>query len=298
MGTVIKSCFATPFGPASTIGMGVLAARNCLSQADMPVQDIDLLINIGVFRDDNMIEPAIAPLIQQQLGMNLDPVKNHHLHRATLAFDINDGESGFLTAACVVDSFFKTGTAKNALIVAGDIHPSKTDHPDFPFQSVASAVLLGYTEDARQGFTDFHFKTSGNGCHGFSANVDLSHITTENRARMNFVVAENYHDRLLRFASGMLRELGEKEMIRPADIDYLVTSQHTGDFGHQIARAMNLNGHSHTVDLNGKYGDAHTSALPLCYQQLALSGLLQRNQRILFVAAGSGLSAACSLYEV
>jgi 3-oxoacyl-[acyl-carrier-protein] synthase-3 len=230
--------------------------------------------------------------------MNLDPVKNGHLHRSTLAFDISDGESGFLTAACVVDSFFKTGAAKNALIVAGDMHPSKTDHPDFPFQSVGSAVLLGFTEDERQGFGGFHFKTSANGCHGFSANVDLSHNSTKNRERMKFVMADNYHDQTLGFASGMLRELGEKAMIRPTEIDYLVTSQNTRDFGHQIARAINLNGHSHTVDLNGKYGDAHTSSLPLCYHELALSGRLQSNQRILFVAAGSGLSAACALYDV
>lgn len=298
MGTVIKSCFATPFGPASSIGMAVLAAQKCLSQVDMPMQDIDLLINISVFRDDNMIEPAIAPLIQRQLGMNLDPVKNNHLHRSTLAFDINDGECGFLTAACVVDSFFKTRAAKNALIVAGDIHPSKRDHRDFPFQPVASAVLLTYSEDERRGFAGFHFKTSGNGCHGFSANVDLSHNTTKNRERMKFVVAENYHDQLLGFASGMLSDLAAKELIRFTDIDYLVTSQHTADFGHQIARAMKLNGHTQTVHLDAQYGDAHTSALPLCYQQLTDSGLLQRNQRILFVAAGSGLSSACSLYNV
>ena len=297
MGTLIKSCFATPSGPSSTVGMAVLAARNCLSQVDMPMQEIDLLINIGVFRDDNMIEPAIAPLIQKQLGMNLDPVTNGHLHRSTLAFDINDGESGFLTAARVVDSFFKTGAARHALIVAGDIHPSKTDHPDFPFQSVASAVLLGYTEDEGQGFAGFHFKTSANGCHGFSANVDLSHNSTKNRARMKFIMADNYHDQALGFVSGMLRELGEKAIIRPTEIDYLVTSQNARDFGHRIARAMNLNGNSHTVDLDGKYGDAHTSALPLCYHELVHSGGLQRSQRILFVAAGSGLSAACALYN-
>jgi 3-oxoacyl-[acyl-carrier-protein] synthase-3 len=298
MGTVIKSCFTTPLGPASAIGMAVLAARNCLSQVHMPVQDIDLLINVGVFRDNNMIEPAIAPLIQQQLGMNLDPVKNNHLHRSTLAFDMSDGECGFLTAACVVDSFFKTGAAKNALIVAGDIHPSKADHPDFPFQPVAAAILLAYSDDNKQGFTDFHFKTSANGCHGFSANVDLSLNATGNRERIKFVAADHYHDLLLEFASGMMGELAAQEMIRPRDIDYLIASQHSKEFGRKIARLLNLNGRSHTVDLNGQYGDAHTSALPFCYHQLADSGRLQRNQNILFVAADSGLSAACSLYVV
>ena len=132
MATIIKASYASPSGPPSSIGMAVFAAQNCLAEAGLPPQDIDLLINIGVFRDDNIIEPAMAPLIQKQLGMNLDPVRKGCLQRTTLSFDINDGECGFHTAVHVADAFFKSGSAKYALIVAGDIHPSKTASPRFP----------------------------------------------------------------------------------------------------------------------------------------------------------------------
>jgi 3-oxoacyl-[acyl-carrier-protein] synthase III len=298
MGTIIESSYASPDGPQSSIGMAVFAVQNCLNQAGMHVQDIGLLINIGVFRDNNIVEPAMAPLIQQQLGMNLDPVKNDHIHRATFSFDINDGECGFLTAASVADGFLKSGSAKYALIVAGDIHPSKSDHPDFPFRSVATAILLAYSEDAERGFSAFHFKTSGNGHIGFSANVDLSRNGDSGRERMEFITVETYHDQLFELTAGMMNELILSGAIHPADVDYLVTSHHRKGFGDQIARSLRMNGSSRVIDLYERYGNTHTSALSVCYHRLVSDGLLKNNDRILFIGAGSGMSAACSLYRV
>ena len=296
MGTIIKASFTSPDGPQSSIGMAAFAARNCLTQAHRQIQDIDLLINVGVFRDDNMIEPAMAPLIQRQLGMNLDPVENDHIQRSTLSFDINDGECGFLTAVRVVDAFFRSGSSKSALIVSGDIHPSKTHHPDFPFQSVSAAILLAYSEDDQQGFSSFHFKTASNGCHGFSANVDLLANGLKSRECMKFIVEDTYHDRLFSFTSAMMSEIFQSGAINPADIDYLVTSQQAKGFSAEIARSLSLNGRIKVIDLHEKYGDSHTSSLALSYHHLVSNGLLKKNDRILFIGAGSGLSAACSLY--
>jgi 3-oxoacyl-[acyl-carrier-protein] synthase III len=298
MGTIIKASFASPSGPPSSIGMAVFAAQNCLAEAGLPMQDIDLLINIGVFRDDNIVEPAMAPLIQKQLGLNLDPVRNGCLQRSTLSFDINDGECGFLTAVRVADTFFKSGSAKYALVVAGDIHPSKTHHPDFPFQSVACAIVLAHTEDADSGFSGFYFKTSENGSFGFSANVDLMANGLKSRECMNFMIEDQYHDRLSGFTSEWMREVFQSGRINPADIDYIVMSQQTKGFGEMIARSANMNGRSQVVDLYDQYGNAHTSSLILCYHHLVSGGLTKKNDRILFIAAGSGLSAACSLYVV
>ena len=296
MGTVIKASFTSPDGPQSSIGMAAFAAQNCLAQAHVQMEDVDLLINVGVFRDDNIIEPAMAPLIQQQLGMNLDPIKNDHMQRSTLSFDINDGECGFLTAARVVDTFFKAGSSRSALIVSGDIHPSKTHHPEFPFQSVAAAILLAYSEDDHRGFAGFHFKTASDGSHGFSAHVDLMANGAKSRECMEFVTEDRYHDRLSGFTSEMINEVFRSGAIDPADIDYFVTTQPAKGFGVEIARSLRLPSRTKVVDLYEQYGDAHTSSLALSYHHLVSNGLLKKDDRILFIAAGSGLSAACSSY--
>ncbi len=296
MGTIIKASFTSPDGPQSSIGMAAFAAQNCLAQAHVQIQDIDLFINVGVFRDDNIIEPAMAPLIQQRLGMNLDPVNNDHIQRSTLSFDINDGECGFLTAARVVDAFFRSGSSKLALIVSGDIHPSKTHHPDFPFQSVSAAILLSYSEDDHQGFSSFHCKTASNGCHGFSANVDLMANGLKGRECMKFVVDDKYFDVLCGLTSELMSEVFQSGAINPAAIDYLVTSQQAKGFSAEIARSLSLNGRTKVIDLYERCGDSHTSSLALSYHHLISNGLLKKDDRILFIGAGSGLSAACSLY--
>lgn len=298
MATIIKASYASPSGPQSSIGMAVFAAENCLKRAGLPMQDIDLLINIGVFRDDNIIEPAMAPLIQKKLGMNLDPVRNGCLRHSTLSFDINDGECGFLTAVHVADAFFKSGSAKYALVVAGDIHPSKTRHPDFPFQSVACAMVLEYTQDDATGFSGFHFKTSANGSFGFSANVDLMSNGAKSRECMKFTIEDRYHDRLSGFTAAMMQEIFQSGRINPANIDYIVTSQPAENFGKTIALSAKLNGRSRIVDCYDQYGDAHTSSLILSYHHLVNNDLTKKNDRILFIAADSGLSAACALYVV
>jgi 3-oxoacyl-[acyl-carrier-protein] synthase-3 len=298
MATIIKASCALPNGPQSSIGMSALAAKQCLAIAGVAATDVDLLLNIGVFRDDNIIEPAMAPLIQQQLGMNLDPVRHHHLHRSTLSFDINDGECGFLTAASIADSFFRSGQAQYALVVSGDIHPSKTDHPEFPFKSVACAVLLARIDDDRRGFSGFHFKTSAAGGFGFSASVDLLANGLKSRKCMTFSVDDGYIRDLMVFASSLLGDVFSAGRIDPQAVDYIVASQPAKGFGKVVARASGVNGGSQIIDLFDEYGDAHTSCLGLGYHHLAGGGQMKANDRVLFIAAGSGLSAACAQYVV
>ena len=298
MGTLLKASFASPDGPPSSVGMAAFAAKNCLAQCGMSVSEVDLLINVGVFRDDNIIEPAMAPLIQKQAGLNPDPVRRGSLDHTTLSFDINDGPGGFLTAVRVAESFFKTGCARHALVVGGDIHPSRTPHRDFPFSTMAAAALLAFAEDDGQGFSDFHFKTSSNGSFGFSANVDLMANGLVSRSSMNFEMEEDYTDRLIAFASEMLLELFQSGRMNAAAIDYVVVSQQIKGLGRLIAEAAGLNGRARVIDLYDQYGDAHTSTLMVSYHHLAGGDLLKKNDRILFLSAGSGLSASCALYTV
>ncbi|MBC7304849.1 MAG: hypothetical protein H5T78_28365, partial [Nocardia sp.] len=55
-----------------SIDLAVGAARACLAGAGLGATDIDVLINIGIYRDGNVVEPSNAALIQRELGMHLD----------------------------------------------------------------------------------------------------------------------------------------------------------------------------------------------------------------------------------
>ena len=95
--------------------------RTCLDEAGCPANDLDLLVNVGLYRDRNLGEPALAALIQEDVGAN--PEDPHADTHGTFSFDIANGTCGPLTALQVVDGFLRSGTIHRALVVASDADP-------------------------------------------------------------------------------------------------------------------------------------------------------------------------------
>ena len=74
MGTHIEAAWAQAGNgrrKATARGLADAAARKCFALAGRKPGDIDMLINVGMYREDNMGEPALAALIQEDIGANL-----------------------------------------------------------------------------------------------------------------------------------------------------------------------------------------------------------------------------------
>jgi len=72
------------------------AARTCLARAGKEASDVDMLINAGVYREDSMGEPALATLIQEDIGANLGHPGS--IGHGTFSFDAANGITGVLNA--------------------------------------------------------------------------------------------------------------------------------------------------------------------------------------------------------
>jgi 3-oxoacyl-[acyl-carrier-protein] synthase III len=69
MGTIIDATAAAEDGPfQGALGLADAAARLCLRRAKPSAEEADLLINAGVHNDRGISEPAIASLIQEDIG--------------------------------------------------------------------------------------------------------------------------------------------------------------------------------------------------------------------------------------
>ncbi|MBN2159654.1 MAG: hypothetical protein JW807_09675 [Spirochaetes bacterium] len=298
MGTVIKASSICANGTHSAIELTVIAAEQCIEKAGVERTDVDLLIYAGVYRDHNIAEPAIAPLIQKKLGLNNDPLINGEFGKMTFSFDITNGECGFLSAVTVAEAALKSGSSRYALIVSGDAHPSKKKQPDFPYSNIGSAVLLAYTEEKEKGFTNFMFKTANGDNPGLKSYLEFDKIGTRGREMALIYMDNDYHSKLHSFAVESIREYIGAHMVDPLNVRYLVTSQQYKGFGSKITHAIGLNGTPKVIDLHDEYGDSHTSSLPLSFHHIFNNGELKENDRILFVSAGSGLTSACAMYVV
>ena len=124
MGTVIERMVVTRAGwlhRHSALQVAVTAAKNCLERAGREAGDLDLLINAGLYRDRNLGEPALAALIQEDVGAH--PENPHPDAHGTFSFDVANGTCGVLTALQIVDGFLRSGTIEHALVVASDADP-------------------------------------------------------------------------------------------------------------------------------------------------------------------------------
>ena len=297
MGTLIKAASISVGGEMlGSIEHAARAAEQCIATAGIDKQDIDLLVHVGIYREDNIAEPPMAPLIQQRLGLNLDPVK-HPVGKTTFSFDLANGACGFLYAAQVIDAILKNGGIKQALIVSSDVHPSKMEVPDFPYTHSGAAVLLTRSDQKEKGFKNFMFRTSEDGYSGVEGYHDLPAYGNEGRKCITATVQDDYSRRLQEFTVRTVKEYVESRLIDVSDIRLLITSQPAPGFGRRIAESIGLKENS-VVDVYDKYGDPHTSALSIGYFIAAQKGLFKENDQILFIGAGSGLTSACGLYVV
>jgi 3-oxoacyl-[acyl-carrier-protein] synthase-3 len=299
MGTIIKTTAVSSNGSTSSIDLAVEAGKNCIEKSGLDRTDINLLISIGVYHDDNIMEPAMAPLIQQGLGINPDPARQQEM-KFTFCFDLYNGACGFINAVQIADSLIKSKQVDNVLIVSGDAHPSKTRQDDFPFTPLGAAMLLSDGGDLKKGFTDCYLATSANGSNGFTSGGDLKALQARNidtRKYVDLMQEEGFHQSLCEFTSRSARNYIAQHHINPDSIKFLIASQPENGFARRIGHAFGLNGTANIVEIFDKHGDPHTASLPLGFHELAQSGAMQERDEILFVAAGSGPTSAFARYR-
>ena len=295
MGTIIKATgISTDNAIKSSNENAVEAGRQCIEAAGIDVNDIDLVINVGIYRDENMLEPAMAAFAQKGLGIKPDYAKSQSFN-AAFSLDMMNSACGIINAIQTADAIFKSRQIKYALIVSGDAHPSNKDLESFPYASIGAAMLLEYTEDEK-GFQNFSFKHSPTTEHTVRGYLDFNNLAEPAKERLTVDIPTGYKDKLLEFATQSAEEYLTENKLSRQTIK-LITPQVEEGFGQRLAQSVDVKDDA-IMDLYTEYGDPHSSALTMAYHLSAEKGLHNSNDSLLFVAAGAGLTSACVSYRV
>ncbi len=303
MGTRIEAACALTRGglrKATARGLADAAARACLAHAGRQPGDVDMLINAGMYREDHMGEPALAALIQEDIGANLGepPVGTH----GTFSFDLLNGTCGVITAIQLESGLLRSGVIRVGAIVTSDVDPDAGGNGAAAIRPAGGAMLLGW-DDGIAGFTDFHTET-------FPEYADLyaSGLVWRGRRGIRFPLQEagrhqlvidekpGYQARLADCAEeasrGFLRKLG----MDMAQVDLLVPAPSAPGFVDQLRERLGVPGDrvAYTPeDLEG----THTTAPIAAVQAAIRSGRLGEARNTLVLAAGSGITVALAMYR-
>jgi 3-oxoacyl-[acyl-carrier-protein] synthase III len=276
------------------------AARACLAYAGKEPGDIGMLINAGIYREDNMGEPALAALVQEDIGASpgQPPVGGN----GTFSFDLLNGTCGVISAIQVEAGLLRSGIIRLGAIVTSDVHPDLKDPRSAPFRPAGGALLLGW-DDSIPGFSDFHIET-------FPEYEDLfvSRLVWQGRrmapipgagaGQSQMVIDEKpgYQARLVDCAEEaicrFLRGLG----MDISQIDLLVPAPSYPDFLDPLRARLGVPGDRIayvTEELEGTYTTGPIAAL----QAGIKSGRLSEARNTVMLAAGAGITVALALYR-
>ncbi|WP_225728486.1 MULTISPECIES: hypothetical protein [unclassified Nocardia] len=289
------SIFASAVVPESdalgSIDRSTLAVRQCLARAGVDPSEVDLLVNTGIYRDDNLMEPAISALIQKHAGINLSYVGQP---APALSFDLMNGPCGFLDAIEVTTATFGAKDAGVGVIVSGDGHPARTTPQDvyFPYLPAAAAVLVKPSTD-ESGFGRVYRARSVAPQRplGF---IPLTAMGTEGRRTVTVIPPEeSAMERGLEIAIDAAQRCLTEERIDPARTVLLSAEPRPG-FAKSVAAAVGIDRYF-TPETPG---NPHSAALPFAYRAWLDEDAPGTAEHALFLAADGHSVAGCAPYRL
>lgn len=291
MGTVIdRVAIAQPRwrDRHSALGLAVAASRDCLRRAGLDPHELDLVVNAGIYRDRNLGEPALAALIQDDIGAN--PEDPHAGAHGTFSFDIANGACGMLNALQIVDGFMRSRAVRLALIVASDADPGHGMSERFPFSAAGAACLCRWT-DEDYGLSPVSWSNTEDGtgdAQSFTATVGFA----DSRNVLRFGQADDMDERLVTAATSAVCACLEAQSARLADVALIVAAPARHEYRTLLRDRLRVPIDKITV---ADDQHMHTAALAAGFERQAET--LAAGTQILFVVAGAGTTGGAALYR-
>jgi 3-oxoacyl-[acyl-carrier-protein] synthase-3 len=287
-----------PLAKRGAIALSVRACKKSLKRAGIQSNDIGLLINGAVYKDENIGEPAVASFIQRDIEAN--PMSDGT--SSTFAFDILDGGCGLITGMELINGFISSGDVGHGIIVTSDVNPKVRNTIGFKFKNSAAAILLGPANDG-EGFMKFKQ-------YEYPQHMDRLKSTVEFRKdpRRNFIGMRRMRNILTieetsEFKSIVIDKvqesidlfMGEIDL-KMKDIDLIIPSQYPIGLPQEVANITGL-GKEKVVILPKNYGPLYTTGPGFALRWAMKKGMWDRSSNIIFLGISPGIKIMLGHYK-
>ena len=255
----------------TVVDMAVKAAKEALNNAQIPPEEIELLIVATL--SPQLGFPATACLVQERL----------QLPPSAMAFDISAACSGFLYALDIADAYLKSGKKKTALIIGAEKLSSIIDWKDRStfvlFGDGAGAAVVRFEEDSPSDILASKLYTKGSEWKILYREL-CGYLKMEGRKVFKEAVTG-----MTNSALEAIREAG----LEPSDIDLVVPHQANLRIIKAVADKLKIPMEKVFVNVN-KYGNTSAASIPIALYEAFKEGKLKRGMNVLLTAMGGGLT--------
>jgi len=269
----------------------VRAAQNALTDANMTIDQIDLLIVATVSPDYKM--PATACLVQAKLGA-----------RNIMAFDLNAACSGFVYSLFVADQFIKTGAYKNILIIGAENLTRLLNYKDrdtcILFGDGAGAFILSQTSsNDPQSIMSVHAHAEGQHAEllwskGGGTRHPISQQVVDEGSHFMQMKGKEIFKNATRTMAACCQEALESTSTKPEQLDWIVPHQANSRITEAVAGQFNFP-MSKIVSTVHETGNTSAASIPIAFDMAYRDGRIKRGQLILLTAFGAGLTSGSAL---
>ncbi|MGB9839108.1 beta-ketoacyl-ACP synthase III [Thermovenabulum sp.] len=274
----------------ATSDMAYEASKEALKMANLKPDEIDLIIGATVTPD--MLFPSSACLVQQKLK-----AKN------AACFDLSAGCTGFIYALVCAYEFIKSGMYNNALIFGSETLSRIVDWEDrntcVLFGDGAGACVIGRVNEG-----GIIYKLLG----ADGTKSELLYIPaggSKEPATIDTVRDRKHYIKMngkevFRFAVSIIEEMVKritKESGCPVEeVDYFLPHQANMRIIDSAFRKLNIPMDKVIVNLD-KYGNMSAASIPVALDEVVKSGKVKKNDKIMLLGFGAGLTWGGVLIE-
>lgn len=273
----------------TTSSLATHAARQALAQADLPADQLDLII-VATCTPDYLL-PSTACLVQDALG-----AKN------AAAFDLGAVCSGFMYALVTGSQFVQTGHYRNVLVVGAESLSRFLNFKDRTtcvlFGDGAGAVVLQANE-APAGVLSFVLNAQGSGADlikipaGGSAAPGMRGSLAEEEYYIHMSGGEVYQFAVRTMSEDSAQAI-RKAGLTPDDIDLIIPHQANIRIIDAVSRRLEFPMDKFFVNID-RMGNTSAASIPMALCEAVAAGRIRPGANVVFVGFGSGLTSGATV---
>jgi len=274
-------------------GMAHKATIMALERAKMTAQDIDCIVFATVMSDH--VFPGGGCMLQERMGLPGIP-----------AIDIRNACSGFLYALAIADSFIKTGTYRNVLVVGSEVLSTSIDlsthgrNTAIIFADGAGAVILTPTDDPKKGILTTHLHADGKHAQplsgiapSFPKTLEFDPEVPGHGIKINMDGRYVFKHAVIKFPAVIMEAL-EATGCTLDDVDLLIPHQANLRITQAVAKKLGLPPEKVISNIQ-KYGNTTAASISIAMSEAWEDGLIKEDTLVCLAAFGAGFTWASAL---